>query len=237
MSHEYVFYSPRPAELGTINEDAFDAMTLVGHELGSKYSEPDSYILSPQSIGCEIASDGTASVITDRIYKDVDDVTNVTAPLTTLESELLLETLKPFVTASKDWLHPNETVILSFFRSQQLANGPGGWHADGTPGSDDFRGALFYDKLPTEFLEGRIRFDIPDDHYPPTPRRLGALISPSTITKALMAETTELALTRSPKPFSAVGISNNSLHRVAPIPQALDGTVRTFLRLVTRSSQ
>jgi hypothetical protein len=237
MSREHTFHSPRPKELGKITKADLNDMASLSQELGTKYAN-GSYIVTPAYIGCEINPDGDISVITGTSYDDSDGTiyynSNVTTPLNAKEITLVGDAVKPFVAATQEWLHPDETIVMGYCTMPLEPSLPGGWHTDGNPSTDDFRGVLFYDALPTEFAVGSVPLETPDDQ-PITPRTIDAHLTIRRVRQALFDK--ELTLTEGPEPLRAVGFANEHLHQVAPVTRELDGVTRKFLRLTTRRTQ
>jgi hypothetical protein len=235
MIKEYTFHSPMPEKLGRVDNADFHRIASVSQKIGSKYADQSipSYILSPASTGYQITSEGEVSVITGRVYKELFSVDNVTRPLTSEENRQILETVEPFIQAAEDWLHPNETVVAEFFREPQHAAYAGPWHTDGVPDTDNFRGVIFYDSLPTDFAVGTMKFDLHEGQYPPTSEEVDSLVTGPTLYENLQSNDSGIKLVKGPDPLNAVGIANANLHRVTEVPQSADGTVRTFLRLAT----
>ncbi len=239
MSKEYTFHSPEPERLRGVTNADFDRVASVVTEIAAKYADPSipSYILAPASLSWEIDPDGKVGLATglveDPTQTIVYDDRYVTKPLTLDESKKVIDVVKPFLDAGKAWLHPDEPIVVDFFRVEQQASSPGYWHFDGTPGSDDFRGVIFYDSFPTDFAVGKIVLDVPDESYPPSPKQINSMIPPGRVVEELN-DKKGLTFMEGPEPLTGVGIANGHIHRVAGIPASKNGAVRSFLRLSTR---
>jgi hypothetical protein len=239
MGKEYTFHSPKPEKLGRVTNTDFDRVAPVGQAMSYKYADPSipSYILSSSSLSWSIDPDGNVGLATGVDYSNqanIYDTRYVTRQLARDERETVVAIVKPFVDVGKDWLHPDEAIIVDFFRHEQDARYSGDWHFDGTPGSDDFRGVIFYDRFPTDFAVGRIVLDVPDEQYPPSPKQIDFMISNGRIVQELAEKRGAITLMEGPEPLTGVGIANRHIHRVAAIPDSKKGTVRSFLRLGTR---
>src|SRR5882724_657856 len=239
MSKEYTFHSPKPERLGKVTNTDFDKVASVSQAIGSKYADPSipSYILSPSALSYKIDPDGRVGLATgvdDSADTNVYDTRYVTTPLAPDERETVVDVVKPFIDVGKKWLHPDEAIVVDFFRKEQEAGYSGFWHFDGTPGSDDFRGVIFYHGFPTDFAVGEIVIHVPDEQYPPTPKQIHSMIPPGLVVEELDERKDTFIFMEGPEPLTGVGIANGHIHRVVAIPNSEKGTVRSFLRLGTR---
>ncbi|HZM64043.1 MAG TPA: hypothetical protein VFB59_02825 [Candidatus Saccharimonadales bacterium] len=230
------FHSPRPVELGSINQADFDTLAATCHEIGTKYATPDLWHVSPDCIDYKIEPDGTVSVITNT-EDDYDGSWSANKytlqPTTGEESRLVVDALKPFTAAGQGWLHEDETVIAGFYRSLLTPGAEGAWHPDSSSAEENFKALLFYDSLPTQFAIGSLVLDPSHMAQPPTPYVMHQLLSHGRIRMGIEQKPAELVIVDGPPPLKAVGITHEHLHRARPVPASASGTFRNLLRLVT----